>query len=316
MVKGSAWLDVDNDGWLDVYLSVAGDSNRLFLNKGPAGGNGEWRFEEVAGAGGAGVPLQSGFCLPIDLDQDGWEDLLVFETSPNHFEPAFLNPFLKKETASFEPVLFLNQKNGQFTRAPRSWASGYPLLALSGASGDLSNNGYPDVYVGSGNASIQTLVPNSLLLNSGRSLAPDQPFSGTGHLGKTNAVRLADFNQDGKLDILAAMGGFYEVERMRPALMLNESPAVHSWIQIKLTGTQANKQGAGSRITVTTRKGDGSEQVWYHRVGTGHSPAEVHIGLGEAPEIAEVAIQWAGPTGKVQRLKNPAVNQRLTIRQE
>jgi hypothetical protein len=316
MVKGSAWLDVNNDGWLDVYVSIAGDSNRLYLNKGLGSGNGTWAFEEVPGAGGAGEPVNSGYCLATDFDQDGREDLLVFQTNPNHFEASFLNPFLKAEDPSLAPVLFLNQGNGQFKSSPNSWTPSYPILALSGASGDLSNNGYPDVYVGSGNASLQTLVPNSLLLNSGHSLAPDMPSSGTAYLGKTQAVQLADFNQDGKLDILASMGGFYEVERLRPAVMLNESSSSHSWMKVRLEGKQANRQGVGSRIVVTTRNADGSEQVWYHRVGTGHSPAEVHIGLGGATEITELAIHWADRTGKIQRVRNPPLNQGLTVKQE
>jgi hypothetical protein len=316
MVKGSAWLDVNNDGWLDVYVSIAGDSNQLYLSKGPAAGNGNWRFEEVAGAGAAGAPVNSGYCLAADLDQDGWEDLLVFQTTPNPYEASVLNPFVKVETSSLEPVVYLNQKNGQFFKSFDSWATAYPIMALSAASGDLSNNGFPDVYVGSGNASIQTLVPNSLLLNSGRSLAPDRPFSGTGYLSKSHAIRFADFNQDGKLDILASTGGFFEVERFRPVVLINESPSTHSWVKVRLEGKQANRQGVGSRIVVTTRQNDGSEKVWYHRVGTGHSPSELHIGLGEAKEIAGLVIHWADAKGKVQQVNNIKINQRLTIQQE
>ena len=317
MVKGSAWLDANNDGWMDVYVSIAGDSNQLYLNKGPGSkSGGQGVFEKVAGAGGAAGPFNSGYCVASDINQDGWEDLLVFQTKPNTNEASYASPFVNDTAVSLVPFLFLNQGNGTFQKAQNSWAPTYSVLALGGASGDLSNNGYPDVYVGTGNANLQTLVPNSLLVNEGNSLAVAGPASGTALLGKTHAVRLADLNHDGNLDIVASTGGFFEVERMPPALMINESPIDYAWVKIKLKGKKANRQGVGSRIQVTTINQEGNEQNWYHRVGTGHSPAEVHIGLGKAKEIKEVTIQWADPSGKLQKVQNLPVNQRLTIQQE
>jgi subtilisin-like proprotein convertase family protein len=68
-----AWGDFDNDGDLDLYLDVAGASNRLYSN------NGDGTFEEVGGLHGVAslsTKPQSG-AMFADSDLDGDLDLLV-----------------------------------------------------------------------------------------------------------------------------------------------------------------------------------------------------------------------------------------------
>jgi hypothetical protein len=67
---GVAVGDMDNDGWVDVYVSQYG-GGRLFHNRG------DGRFEEVTKT--AGVELRSWgcSCAFVDYDRDGWLDLVV-----------------------------------------------------------------------------------------------------------------------------------------------------------------------------------------------------------------------------------------------
>jgi hypothetical protein len=67
---GVAVGDMDNDGWVDVYVSQYG-GGRLFRN----GGNG--RFEDVTRWAGVEQPCWGASCAFFDYDRDGWLDLIV-----------------------------------------------------------------------------------------------------------------------------------------------------------------------------------------------------------------------------------------------
>lgn len=316
MIKGSIWLDINNDGLLDLYLSIEGDKNRLFLNKGYQSPDDKWLFEPISDAAGASLPIQSGYCVANDFNQDGWEDIFVFGTKPNEVTSFYLNPFMENPSSTFEPILFLNKGDGSFQKADSTWMIDYDLMVLGGASGDLDNNGYPDIYTGNGNSHIQTMIPNTLLRNSGRSLPVDSSPSGTSFLYKTYSAQMVDINFNGKLDIMASSGGFFEFERQTPLLMLNESESSGSWIQIQLEGTSANKQGIGSLIQVITKGHDGKKHNWFHRISTNQSPSVAHIGLGQAKEIAEIKINWPDANGNVQIIKDVSLNKPIKIKQK
>ncbi|PSQ81222.1 MAG: hypothetical protein BRD40_03570, partial [Bacteroidetes bacterium QS_1_65_9] len=76
-VKGSAWGDVNNDGRPDLYVSVLGGPNRLFVNQGLDDEEGGPTFEERAKEAGVQAPL---FSFPVwfwDYNNDGHQDLFV-----------------------------------------------------------------------------------------------------------------------------------------------------------------------------------------------------------------------------------------------
>src|SRR5438309_6938636 len=72
--NSAIWADYDNDGWLDLFVCCERQPNRLFRNRGSAGG-----FEAVsfkAGVAGDG----KGFCKGsawIDFDNDDYPDLFL-----------------------------------------------------------------------------------------------------------------------------------------------------------------------------------------------------------------------------------------------
>jgi hypothetical protein len=82
---GVACGDIDNDGWVDVYLSQYG-GGRLFRNRGAA--DGEWRgFEDVTRTAAVEQPRWGTSCSFVDYDRDGWLDLAVVnyvDYDPSH----------------------------------------------------------------------------------------------------------------------------------------------------------------------------------------------------------------------------------------
>src|SRR5439155_19717518 len=77
-VKGVTWGDINNDGLPDLFVSIFGGPNRLYVNRGGRGGSiDSWRFEDVSAKAGIQLPYMSFPAWFWDYDNDGWEDLLV-----------------------------------------------------------------------------------------------------------------------------------------------------------------------------------------------------------------------------------------------
>ena len=148
----AAWGDVDNDGWLDLFVSCYG-SNRFFKN------NGDGTFSErTAQSGfGASVGFWSGVCW-FDYDRDGYIDLYVCgyvkfaiqdETvvtqQYNVDVPASINP------SSFEPernLLYKNSGDGTFTEvAKQAGVLNEEGRSLSVSACDFDDDGWQDLYI-------------------------------------------------------------------------------------------------------------------------------------------------------------------------
>ena len=67
--EGATFVDVNNDGWLDLYLCRFAAPNRLYINQ----GNGT--FKEEAAARGLAVADACGMGAVCDYDRDGWLDV-------------------------------------------------------------------------------------------------------------------------------------------------------------------------------------------------------------------------------------------------
>jgi hypothetical protein len=181
--------------------------------------------------------------------------------------------------------------------------------------GDLDNDGWPDIYLGTGVPDLEALMPNVLLRNvEGRHFADVTFASGLGHLQKGHGIAFADLNDNGQQDLFAQMGGFYPVDRFYNALFVNPG-SDHAWLQLELRGMRANRLGQGARVAVRVRGGSG-ERTIHHLAGSGGSfggsPLRCEIGLGAATEIVEVEIRWPG-SGTVDRIRGLALRARYLV---
>ena len=124
-----------------------------------------------------------------------------------------------------------------------------------------------------------------------------------------------DLEPDGDLDLLVVHN------RGRPVLYRNETNraghvGLNRWLQLRLEGRTANRQGIGTRITVTWRAGGDERRVVRVLSGgsnyLGQKEAIAHFGLGPgADRVAEVAIEWPG--GSRQVIPEVAINQRTLL---
>ena len=305
--KGAAWGDYDNDGDPDLYVSNYGEPNFFYAN------NGNGTFTELAARLGVDEPVLSFPTWFFDYDNDGWLDLFVASFVPSVTEVVRHYLGLPPRVDTFK--LYRNDRRGGFTDVTA--AAGLSRVApVMGANfGDIDNDGFLDMYLGTGAPSYAALVPNLMFRNdAGRRFTDVTTATGTGHLQKGHGVAWADVDDDGDLDIYANIGGFLPGDVYSRALFRNPAGSGNNWIRVRLEGVKSNRPGIGAKIRITLP--DGS--LRYREVNGGGSfgasPLEQHIGLGKADRIAKLEVIWPSG-GATQSLTDVPPNQRIVIRE-
>jgi hypothetical protein len=212
---------------------------------------------------------------------------------------ALHKPFGK----SGQIILFRNNHDGTFTNVSGPAGLNKVVFAMGANFGDIDNDGYPDLYFGTGNPSYQSLIPNKLFKNEGGEKFVDVTTSGrVGNLQKGHGVCFADIDNDGDEDIYIDMGGAYPGDAYQNLLYVNPGQNINHWISVELEGTRCNKPAIGARIRLSfTEKG--KKRHVYKDVNSGGSfganPLRQHIGVGTATMIDSLEIRWPG-TGASQ----------------
>lgn len=148
--NGAAWVDADNDGDLDLYVTGIGTSQHfLYINDGEGG------FTEEAMARGAGIDTgttHSGTSVAVgDYDRDGWPDLYVAEWRFSRFEvveQAPNNNRLLRNLGPDDPGHFedVTDRAGVAIESSRS-ESHDGVFAYGPAFVDLDGDGWQDLAV-------------------------------------------------------------------------------------------------------------------------------------------------------------------------
>lgn len=284
--KGSAWGDYDGDNDPDLYVSNVGP-NRLYRNDGG-------KFTDVAVALDVTQPQERSFATWFfDHDNDGDVDLFVANYVAD-VEDITADLLGRPTPASLWPRLYRND-GGAFVDVTQSAGLNHPSLPMGANFGDIDEDGWLDIYLGTCSPSFESQMPNVMYRNNGDGTFADVTYTaGFGHLQKGHGVSFADLDRDGDSDVALQTGGFYPGDRFSNALFDNPGHGRH-WLSIKLEGTTSNASGVGARIHVRIAEAD-SERSIYRTVGTGGSfggsPLEQFIGLGLAARVLTVDVDW------------------------
>mgnify|MGYP003132866061 CR=1 FL=1 len=202
---GASMVDIDGDGLLDIYVSVAGLSdtpaemrrNLLYINKG------DGTFTESASEfnlADTSFTTQSAF---FDYNGDGFLDVYLLNNSELDFAGGSIfseGNFRTGSDISFDK-LYRNNGNGTFTDVSEEAGIlreiGYGLgIAIA----DINRDGCPDIYISN------DLDPNSILyINNGDGTFTNRAPDWLKHTSLAGmGTDIADFNNDGWPDILVA----------------------------------------------------------------------------------------------------------------
>ena len=306
-VKGVCSADFNHDGRPDLFLSVLGGPNVLYRNDGPvatnSNGKAVWKFTNVARQAGVTEPIYSFPCWFFDYDNDGWDDLYVGGYHTKNVGDICAD-YLGLPTDAERPRLYQNNHDGTFKDVTRATGLYHVLHAMGANFGDLDNDGFLDIYLGTGDPDYAMIIPNRMFRNDGGKRFQDVTTSGGfGNLQKGHGISFGDIDNDGDQDVYENMGGFWSGDRYRNVLYENPGHGNH-WITLKLEGVQSNRAAIGARIRVVVNSASGQHN-YYKTVGTGGSfgasPLRQEIGLGQAQSIARIEVFWPR-TGKTQIL--------------
>jgi hypothetical protein len=129
--QGATFADVNNDGWLDLYLCRFGAANQLYLNQG------DGTFKEEAAARGLALVDASGMAAFCDYDRDGWLDVYV-QTSL--FDAA-------RHPKGQRDHLYRNRGDGTFAEVTDQAGIAGESMGHSATWWDYDGDGWPDLYV-------------------------------------------------------------------------------------------------------------------------------------------------------------------------
>jgi hypothetical protein len=319
-VKGVAWGDFNNDGRPDLYVSRKGARNLLFRNDGPKDGKNpradQWKFTEVATQAGVTEPVESFATWFFDYDNDGWPDLFVAGFYMDSLQDVGVFEMGLPHKAE-TPRLYHNNHDGTFSDVTQQMKLDRAILVMGANFGDLDNDGWLDVYLGTGDVPYEALLPNRMFRNDGGKRFQDVSTSGGfGHLQKGHGIAFADFKNNGNEDVFERMGGAYAGDSYTSVLYENPGHGNH-WIAVDLEGVKTNRSAFGARIAVTVHEGDSKRRI-FRTVGYGSSfggnPLRQHIGIGSAMRADSVEITW--PTSKlVQKFSDIAVDRFYRLRE-
>lgn len=274
-------LDINEDGWIDLYISNDFDEpNELYINQ-----NGE-SFVESAFEYGVNDGEKDGMGITLgDYNKDGNFDIYITNIRDNSLLEN------TGETLFIDKASELGVKN-------TGWAWGTQFA-------DFNNNGNEDLVVVNG---FQEEEPNFFykneVLNNEHVFTDITEEMGFNDSSLSNAVAVFDYNNDGYLDIIVTNSNkemfFYENKSG------TEDWDKKHWLKIALEGTTSNRDAIGSRIEISTA--EGTQYRFYHGTNfLSQSLQPVHFGLGSDSVVSQIKITW--PSGLTEEYENIPVNQ-------
>jgi hypothetical protein len=293
----ASWVDIDNDGWQDLFLvNAPGSRNFLYRNNAGRG------FTKVTDDPLVKESADWGDAEWADYNNDG--NLDVFLTTAPWGNASVLGPV----------ALFRNDGQGHFTKMT---TNDIGSLASERANtyvccwGDYDNDGWLDLYIanawGGGETRTDLLYHN----HGDGTFTKVTRGSPVNELGASTGGWLVDLNHDGFLDLVTFKHPLPDNSLVR---YYRNNGNSNAWLCVKCVGTVSPRSATGAKVRVKATIG-GKPMCQLRVIDLGGfvmgQNSTAHFGLGDATNVDLLRIEWT--SGAVQELTNVAIKQHLTV---
>jgi len=299
----AAWLDFDNDGWIDLYVANDVSSNGVFRNMG------DGTFADI-GASSLAADYRGAMGLAVgDHGNDG--DMDVFVTHWLAQENAFFENMWSEGWTNDDGerrLFFMDSAEyvglGHVSLRMVGWATGFV---------DFDNDGYDDLWVVNGNTLESPTDPTQLKPQQTHLFWHD-PKKGFYEIGARACAALAqpmvgrggamaDFDGDGRVDVAICRHG------TGPLLLRNTTNNTNHWTRVELRQASGNTRALGARVELRAGGRTYTSQIGANASYLSQDEMTLHIGLGSATRIDQLLIHW--PDGEKETHENLPVDRTL-----
>lgn len=277
------WLDYDEDGWQDLFVTNDTMPNFLLHN------NRDGTFTDRAILAGVGLDDQgraaSGMGVGAgDYDNDGREDLFVV-----NFAGQSKSIFHSLGGGVFESTSYhsgVASTNLQYL--------GFGLECF-----DYDLDGWQDLIVGNGHVldhmdestAGSSYAQSQQLFHNGGDGTFTEDLRSLGDLALprvTRGLAVGDFDNDGDQDVVM-------VSQTGPLqLFRNDGGNQNRWIALRLEGVKCNRDALGAKVTLLTEQGKRTQWVHGSSSYCSHSDTRLTFGLGDAGRVLSGEVRWPG----------------------
>ena len=315
--------DINNDGWQDIYIANDFGTDKFLKNVGG-------RFVDMS-AKAIGIDTKKGMNVDIgDFNNDGWLDVYVTNmTEPylqecnmlwrNNGNETFSDVSVETQTcdtkwgwgAKFVDVdndgrLDIYAANGFISAGKHDYMEALLEFVFDDKVDVTDVRGWPEM----GAASMAGYERNVLFQQTASGLFVSvAKEAGVDSISDGRGVAIADFDHDGRMDIVVTNVGSV------PHIYRNITESKNNWLELRLfgDGEKSNRDAIGARILVRTAAGEQIREVASANGFDSQSSLQAHFGLGTNKRVDYMKVVW--PDGAVQEFRNVAVNKVYHLRQ-
>ncbi len=330
----AAWIDANNDGYLDLYVtnSAAALRNLYFENQK------DGTFLQKTNLAITNEQKPSRSADWVDYDNDGDNDLFVTNEGNNRntlyrndgngqftqiADNAIVLDIRDSMGSSWADVdndgdfdllvtnnnqanqLFINDGNGNFTEKTDSAIAAEITNSFGSVFADFDNDGDLDLFIANSYSDNHFL--NSVFINDGKgNFTKDTESELANNVGWTYSAAFGDYNNDGWLDVILANN---QNEAQTNSVFKNTGSG-KNWTKVRLSGTNSNKSAIGVILKLTTMI-DGKTITQTRKIESAsgycsQNSLTAHFGLNSAVQIQKLEIKW--PSGLTEVFDNVSVN--------
>jgi len=301
---GIAWVDFDEDGWLDLYVANDSGPNYLYLNQK------DGTFKEV------------GFPMAVAVSEDGGEQgsmgVAVGDYDNSGRFSVFVTNFAEEYNALY------HNDGTHFTDVSfrsKTAASSLPYVGWGTAFFDYDNDGWLDLVAVNGHVYPQLDKSRSgaaagyrqrkLLYHNRGDGTFDEVAAQFGPVlmeeRASRGLAVGDLDNDGRLDlVINDLDG-------SPQVLRNEGTGAGGWLTVKLKGKGTNTDALGAVVKVKAGPLAMRRVVLSGTSYLSQDDMRAHFGLGKAAQADSLEVRW--PDGTTTRLENVKANRIVEIEQ-